>query len=175
MNKATAVKGVIVVLAVVLVASSAGCFGFFEGYTEKAQEMTSADYAIAQYKFFINKYNSIRQIGTQIENAQLTIDDYLAMHPSPEFWTRTENDNYQQLTFVRDGYIQQYNKFIADYNARMRDITTNQVWMKPQDYPPELAMYLRQSAITNENSLPLAMPATIPEAPEGWRPPATQP
>ena len=165
------VKGTIVMLAVVLVASSAGCFGFFEGYTEKAQEMTSADYVIGQYKFFIDKYNAIRQLGTQVENAQLTIDDYLVMHPSPQFWTRTENDNHQQLTFVRDGYIQQYNKFIADYNARMRDIATNQVWMKPQDYPSELSMYLRQSGITNENSLPLVMPSEMPEASAGWKPP----
>lgn len=170
MNKKL-VTGAILVFVIVAATSSAGCFGFFEGYTEAAQEMTSAEYAIGQYKFFIDKYNAIRQLGTQIANAQLTADDYMAMHPNPQFWTRTENDNYQQLTFVRDGYIQQYNKFVADYNARMRDITTNQIWMKPRDYPSELNMYMRQSSITNENTLPLTMPSTIPEAPEGWKPP----
>lgn len=161
--------GIVIVAIIAAVVSSAGCFGFFEGYGEKAQEMTSADYAIGQYKFFIDKYNAIRQMGTQIENAELDIDDYKDLHPNPEFWTRTENDNHEELRFVRTGYIQQYNKFIADYNARMRDITTNQFWMKPQNYPESLKMYSRASTINEQNSLPLLMPSTVPQAPAGWK------
>lgn len=43
--------------------------------------------------------------------------------------------------FKRDGYIQQYNKFVADYNSRMRDLTTSQVWMKPENYPEYIEDY----------------------------------
>ena len=158
-------------LIAVLVAGS-GCLGFFEGYIGSAQKMSSADYAISQYKFFIDKYNTIRQMGSQIFNAQSSIDEFKSMHPSPEFWSRTENDNFQQLSFTRDGYIQQYNKFVADYNSRMRDVTTNQAWMKPTDYPPYLDSYLKDSAVT-ASSPPLLVPSTIPSAPSGWEPPAS--
>lgn len=128
-----------------------GCLGYFEGYDKKAQEFTSADYAIDHYKFFIDKYNTIRQIGAQLRNVDVRIKKFEDMHPNPSTWTRTENNNYADIEFVKSGYEAQYNLFVGEYNSRMRDLTTNQVWMKPQNFPQELSLYSPDNIITMEN------------------------
>lgn len=154
-------KQVVAVLALVLIATtmlSAGCLGFFTGYTEKAQEYTSADYAITQYKFFIDKYNAVRQMGSQILNADESIASFEKMYPNPQSWDWKTREMYEDRVFVRTGYVQQYNKFVADYNARMRDLTTSQKWMKPQNFPSELQPYIPGSVITLENSQALSLP-----------------
>ncbi|MFZ3057886.1 MAG: hypothetical protein WA092_02455 [Minisyncoccales bacterium] len=153
-------KQIIVILSalIAILIISTGCLGFFSGYTEKAQEYTSADYSIAQYKFFIDKYNAVRQMGSQILNADREISSFKEMYPQPEKWDWKTKEMYEEHLFVRNGYIQQYNKFVSDYNSRMRDLTTNQGWMKPQDFPSELQPYTPDSTITLENSKELLIP-----------------
>jgi hypothetical protein len=131
--------------------SSCGCLGFFTGYTEKAQEFTSADYSISQYKFFIDKYNAIRSMGAMIQNIEADLEDFKELHPASASWSRTESNNYEDLRFTRTGYIAQYNGFVQEYNARMRDLTTNQMWMKPQNFPDRLEMFSPENIITTEN------------------------
>lgn len=153
-------KQVILILTILIavMACSAGCMGFFSGYTEKAQEYTSADYAITQYKFFIDKYNAIRQMGSQILNMDQEIASFEKMHPNSKEWDWKTTDAYENKLFVRRGYIQQYDKFVSDYNSRMRDLTTNQKWMKPQNFPDSLPYYLPDSVITLESSKELSLP-----------------
>lgn len=155
------VKQIIVILSalIVVLIISTGCLGFFSGYTEKTQEYTSADYSITQYKFFIDKYNAVRQMGSQILNANSEISSFKEMHPNPEKWDWKTSELYENHVFVRNGYIQQYNKFVSDYNSRMRDLTTNQRWMKPQDFPTELQPYTPDSVISLENSKELLIPS----------------
>ncbi|MCK5122848.1 MAG: hypothetical protein KAQ87_01730 [Candidatus Pacebacteria bacterium] len=167
-------KGIFGILIFTLVLSSvSGCLGFFEGYGEKAQEMTSADYVIAQYKFFIDKYNAIRQQGSMIANADVELEEFKLMHPDSQFWTRSENDIYADLRSNKRSYVMIYNRFVADYNSRMRDLTTNQPWMKPQGFPEELSSYIEgQPMVTEKNNQTLVMPSEIPQSPPGWVPPS---
>jgi len=151
-------KSLILLLALgVCIVSTCGCLGFFSGYTEKAQEYTSADYSIEQYKFFIDKYNAIRQMGAMIKNQNSQMEEFTAMYNDPKTWSRTQQENFEELRFTRNGYIQQYNKLAADYNARMRDLTTNQMWMKPQNYPSSIDLYSDGKFITT-NDEPLELP-----------------
>ncbi|MDD3408893.1 MAG: hypothetical protein PHX85_04600 [Methanobacteriaceae archaeon] len=161
MSKQLNKKVFLIVIAIIIgiFVCSSGCLGFFSGYVEEAQEMTSADYSISQYKFFIDKYNAVRQIGSQILNADDEINSFKEMYPDPARWDWKTKEMYQDLTFVRSGYIQQYNKFVSDYNSRMRDLTTNQKWMKPQNYPAELQFYTPDSLITLENNRELLIPS----------------
>ena len=129
---------------------SCGCLGFFEGYTEKAQQYTSADYSISQYKFFIDKYNAIRSVGAMIQVQDLELTDFKQMHPNSATWTRTVSDNYEELRFNKNGYVSQYNLFVSEYNSRMRDLTSNQMWMKPDNFPAQLQQYSPNSLITME-------------------------
>ena len=129
---------------------SCGCLGFFEGYTEKAQQYTSADYTITQYKFFSDKYNAIRSVGAMIQVQDLELTDFKQMHPNSATWTRTVSDNYEELRFNKNGYISQYNLFVSEYNSRMRDLTSNQVWMKPDNFPAQLQPYSPNNLITME-------------------------
>ncbi len=161
-----------ILLSLVLIFS--GCLGFGEGYVKKGQEMTSADYVIGQYKFFIEKYNAVRQQGSMIVNSQRNIEDYRLQYGNPEFYTKSVADNYEELRFVKNSYIQQYNRFVTDYNNRMRDITTNQFWMKPQNFPESLDLYIEgKPIITTENNQTLIMPNEMPTPPSGWIPPKT--
>ena len=147
MNKAILVLPLLVMVLV----STCGCLGFFEGYTKKAQEYTSADYSITQYKFFIDKYNAIRGVGAMIRNQDADLEDFKHMHPNSALWSRTDSNNYEELRFNRNGYLSQYNLFVQEYNSRMRDLTTNQMWMKPQNFPESLQMYSPSSLITMDN------------------------
>jgi len=138
-------------VVLIVAVSSCGCLGFFEGYTEKAQEYTSADYSIGQYKFFIDKYNAIRSVGAMIQNVDSDLEDFKSMHPDSSSWSRTDSNNYEDLRFTRTGYIGQYNSFVQEYNSRMRDLTTNQAWMKPQNFPERLDMFSPGNLITTGN------------------------
>lgn len=169
MNKTTLA---VIVLSLIIIFS--GCVGFGEGYVKKGQEMTSADYTISQYKFFIEKYNAVRQQGSMIVNAQRNIEDYRKQYGNPEFYTKTQSDNYEDLRFVKNSYVQQYNRFVTDYNNRMRDITTNQIWMKPQNFPEALELYHEgKSIVTEEDNQTLVLPNEIPSPPPNWIPPKT--
>lgn len=166
-------KSKIVILLILSIFLS-GCLGFGEGYIKKGQEMTSADYAAKQYQFFIDKYNSIRQMGSQIINAQRNIEDYRKQYGDPQFYTKTQADNYEELRFVKNSYIQQYNKFVTDYNSAMRDITRNQKWMKPVGFPEYIETYIEgKSIITTEDNSTLVMSNEIPQPPPDWVPPKT--
>jgi hypothetical protein len=138
----------ILLLTLLSLSLTCGCLGFFEGYIPKAQEYTSADYSINQYKFFIDKYNMIRSMGAMIQNADGELVDFKSIHQNTNSWTRTENDNYEDLRFIKNGYIGQYNSFVSEYNSRMRDLTTNQAWMKPKNFPSSLQLYSPTNIIT---------------------------
>lgn len=163
----------LIALIILLSAASLGCLGFGEGYVKQGQKMTSAEYVISQYKFFIEKYNAIRQVGSMIVTSQRGMESFKLDHGNPKFWTRTENDEYEDLRFKKDSYIQQYNLFAAEYNNRMRDITTNQVWMKPQNFPEEIDFYIEGKPVkVTEANQTLNMPNEIPSPPSGWIPPS---
>ncbi|MFA5087194.1 MAG: hypothetical protein WC470_02755 [Candidatus Paceibacterota bacterium] len=150
---------ILIVIALIGVTTlSCGCMGFFSGYPEAGQKITSADYSVAQYKFFIEKHNSVRQMGSQILNADESVAAFEKMYPSPSTWDWKTKEMYDDRIFIRNGYIQQYNKFVSDYNSRMRDLTTNQMWMKPQNFPSELQPYVPGSIITLQNSQELITP-----------------
>jgi hypothetical protein len=169
-------KKIILIISVFLISLIllSGCLGFGEGYVKKAQEMTSADYVIGQYKFFIEKYNTVRQMGSMIVTGQRNMESYKKDHGNPQFWTMTENNNYEDLRFATNGYISQYNKFATDYNSRMRDITTNQKWMKPENFPDYIELYVEgRSVVTEENNQTLVQPNEVPQAPPDWVPPRT--
>jgi hypothetical protein len=140
--------GIVIIIVAIM---SCGCLGFFEGYTEKAQQYTSADYTITQYKFFIDKYNAIRSVGAMIQVQDLELTDFKQMYPNSATWTRTVSDNYEELRFNKNGYVSQYNLFVSEYNSRMRDLTSNQMWMKPDNFPVQLQQYSPNSLITMDN------------------------
>lgn len=156
---------------ILLVLSLSGCMGFGEGYVKKAQEMTSADYVIGQYKFFIEKYNAVRQQGSNIVNAQRNMEAYEKQYGNPEFYTTTQANNYEDLRFSKTSFEQQYNLFVTQYNNRMRDITTNQIWMKPKGFPDYLELYVEGKPVISENESELVLPSEIPVPPPGWIPP----
>ena len=158
-------KYVMGILLLILVTVISGCFGFGEGYVKKTQEMTSADYVISQYKFFIEKYNAIRQVGSMIITAQRNMEEFKKDHGNPSVWTMSENQAYEDMRFMENGYISQYNKFVADYNSRMRDITTNQFWMKPQNFPESLELYIKGKPVVSEENNSLIMPNEMPSPP----------
>ena len=165
-------RGIIVGAVLLLLILFSGCLGFGTGFVEKAQEMTSADYVIGQYKFFIEKHNAVRQTGSMIVTSQRNMEEFKLDHGSAKFWTMTETESYEELRFVETGYISQYNKFVSEYNNRMRDITTNQIWMKPKHFPETLPLYVKgKPIVTEESDGELVMPNEIPTAPPSWVPP----
>lgn len=141
-----------VVLITLISFTSFGCLGFFEGYGEKAQEYTSADYTISTYKAFLDKYNAVCNVGSSAENQQLTIDRWIQLKGGIEkapYWNRAENDQYSQMQFTKDGYVAQYNRLASEYNKKTEDKT--QDWLKIAGLPESISEYTDTTHLTNSD------------------------
>lgn len=84
-----------------------------------------------------------------IKSSDSELEDFKLMHPGSETWTRTISNNYEDLRFNRNGYVAQYNSLVGEYNSRMRDLTTNQRWMKPDNFPEKLDLYVTGKSLTS--------------------------
>lgn len=141
-----------VVLITLISFTSFGCLGMFEGYGEKAQEYSSADYTISTYQAFLNKYNAICNVGSSAENQQKTIDKWIDLKGGIErapYWNRAENDYYAEMQTTKDGYIAQYNRLSSEYNKMTEDKT--QDWLKIAGLPESVNEYTDVDHLTNSD------------------------
>lgn len=145
-------KYALMIILIILSFSTFGCMGFFEGYTEKAQEYSSADYTIGTYKDFLVKYNAICNVGSTTENQQKTLDNYIEMKGGIErmpYWNRAENEYYQDAQTTKDGYVAQYNRLVSEYNKMTEDKT--QDWLKIAGLPEYIFEYTDENHLTNSD------------------------
>lgn len=141
----------ILVMILLITFSSFGCLGFGNGYVDKAQEYSSADYTISTYKDFLEKYNAVCNVGSSAESAQSKIDNYIDMKGDPKFWTFSENQQYEQLLSVKMGYEAQYNRLTSEYNKMAMDKT--QDWLMIATLPERIDMYTDKNHLTNNNQI----------------------
>lgn len=139
-------EGVTIAL-LLLVFASFGCLGMGEGYDEKAQEYTSADYTIAVYKEFITDYNAICGIGSSAEYAVTQLENFDETHSGElNYQEQKSRDHYQS---VADGYIMQYNRLASQYNTNTMDKT--QDWLMIASLPEHINTYTQEDHLTNDD------------------------
>ena len=142
-------KGLIL-LAVLAVGMSSGCFGLFQGYGEAAQEMTSAEYTIGTYKSFIIAYNAICSIGSQTEAHKEALNDFERMHGTDgRAYSRSENTIWSDLRYDYKSSINQYNALAGKYNTMANDKTLD--WLKIAGLPDQVFNYDADDHLTTSN------------------------
>jgi hypothetical protein len=135
---------------VLIILLSAGCLGYGEGYTDKAKEYTSADYTISTYQKFIDKYNSICNVGSSIDEYQLQIQDF-DNRTRDQALSYSESNERSQLVSIKSGYVAQYNRLASEYNTMTMDKTKD--WLKIASLPERVDSYSDGKHLTNNDQV----------------------
>lgn len=94
------------------------------------------DEGLARWRWYHDTYNAILATDANIASAEDSLDTFIKTAGNPSDWNWQQNDEYQRLVAVRNGYIMQYHNLVARYNARMSDITRN--WSAPANLPTHI-------------------------------------
>ena len=124
-------KGALAFAAIVLVIASSGCLG----WGSAAANTVSADNVLGNYAWFKTQETAMQQLLAQVCAANAQITQFKHDYGDPKTYSSTVNDQYGQLTFVKQGYISKYNSLVSDYNARRSNFIKS--LGRDQTPPPE--------------------------------------
>ena len=96
---------------------------------------------LERWRWFYDTYQATNAVAGNIAVAQKSVDDYVALNGDPSGWDWQQNNEYQRLVSVRDGYVTHYNNLANSYNAKMQDMTRN--WAAPPDLPAKIDNWLQ--------------------------------
>jgi hypothetical protein len=88
---------------------------------------------LANWQWFYDTNQALSALNTNVQVADKAISDYLTVNGNLDTWNWQQQDEYQRLLTVKNGYIVRYNTLAAEYNAKMDDMTRN--WSAPPDLP----------------------------------------
>jgi hypothetical protein len=148
-----------VVVALLLVAISAGCLGFFSGYGDAAKEITSADHVIGNYQDFLRLYNQVCAVGSMTVQHQAAFDEFLELKGDPAGWSRSDNMIYSQLRTDLTSTTNQYNALVGKYNKKTEDKTVD--FTKIQGLPERIRSYNKDTVLTNDDTIDESVLKTI--------------
>ena len=107
------------IIAVISVASWAGGYLGLFGKTISAQNFEK------NYEWFKGQEMSISQINNQVCYQIEQANDFKKLYGEAENWTKTTKQSYDDLMFVKNGYVSKYNSLVAEYNARRSSFIKN--------------------------------------------------
>lgn len=85
---------------------------------ELTRETSTADYAQRQYEWFTQQRQDIEAMQRKIENQRTQIKDFKETRNISDL-SYSEQQQYNRMTNRLLGYRNQYETYVADYNARM--------------------------------------------------------
>jgi Skp family chaperone for outer membrane proteins len=85
---------------------------------EITQETSQADYAMRQYEWFQQQREDIDSMQRKIENQRQQVKDFKDVNDMDDL-SYQEQRQYNRMTNRLLGYQNQYETYVADYNARM--------------------------------------------------------
>jgi len=86
--------------------------------SELTKETSSADFAKRNYEWFKQQRQDIDAMQRKIENQRRQIKDFKDTHDMKDL-SYTQQRQYNRMTNRLLGYRNQYETYVADYNARM--------------------------------------------------------
>lgn len=93
-------------------------FNQVDAANEIEDRTSDAQYAQEQHEWFQQQKQDIDAIQRQIENQRRQIKDFKETHDMDDL-SYTEQRQYNRMTNRLLGYQNQYERYVADYNARM--------------------------------------------------------
>lgn len=101
-------------LFLVALGLSFGCLG----YGDLAVNTVGAQNLQRNYEWFKAQESAMSQIQAQVCYAKGDLDDFKTTYgANASAWTKTTKDDYDNLMFVKSGYVSKYNALASDYNA----------------------------------------------------------
>lgn len=82
------------------------------------EETSSSDYAMRQREWFAEQRQDIQSMRNQIENQRQQLESYQERHNISDL-SYTQERQYNRMINRLLGYRNQYETYVADYNARM--------------------------------------------------------
>lgn len=113
--------------------------GIFAGYFGLIQKTVSADNFEKNYEYFKQQEMALSQMRNQICYEQKEIDRFEKSYGSTINWTRSTKNNYEDLQFVKRGYVSKYNSLAAEYNAKRSSFI--QAFGRDSNLPREYAEF----------------------------------
>lgn len=98
----------------------------------------NADNAIFNYEKFKDLYNGSKQQVQNINDTQQSIDKLKETYGSPDSWTKDVREQFNFLNQTLEGYKQQYNRTVSDYNSDSSKL--NRTLFKDKNLPAELPL-----------------------------------
>jgi uncharacterized protein YxeA len=74
--------------------------------------------SLQKYEWFKNQYAQIQQVGKQIENTNSRIQEFKNFNGDPKKWDWSLKEEFSRIQTVLQGYTEQYNYMVAEYNAQ---------------------------------------------------------
>lgn len=124
------------IFAGLLLVIALGLVGWFIRWLFLPTQVLDPQEGLARWQWFYDEYEAVNAVAGNIQVASNSVEDFKEFNGSPDTWDWQQNDEYQRLVTVRDGYITQYNNLANSYNAKMRDMTRN--WSAPPDLPSNI-------------------------------------
>lgn len=78
----------------------------------------NAGRALQKYEWFKNQHAQIQQIDSRIKDTKVRIEEFKKFNGDPQKWKWNVSDEYNRLQTVHQGYVEQYNYMVAEYNAQ---------------------------------------------------------
>lgn len=110
------------------------------GYWKLGTKTVSADNFEKNYEWFKVQETAITQLKTQVCQSQYQVVEYKKTFGDTSKWNSEVFRGYNDLLFVKNGYISKYNSLVAQYNARRSSFI--QSFGRDEQTPKEYAEYL---------------------------------
>lgn len=88
------------------------------GYFELGVRTVSAPNFERNYGWFKDQETAMSAIRNNICDAKTNIEDFTALYGDANQWTKTTKEQYNDLVYIKSGYVQKYNSLVAEYNSR---------------------------------------------------------
>ncbi|MCL1700731.1 hypothetical protein [Lysinibacillus sp. Bpr_S20] len=113
---------------------------------EKASETThgvveqtlNADNALTNYEQFKDLYNGAKQQVMNIESTEKQIQQLKVTYGEPKDWSKDIRNENSFLNKTLEGYKQQYQRTVSDYNSNASKLNRN--LFKDKNLPSELPL-----------------------------------
>jgi len=94
-------------------------FNILLGYIGLGVKTVSAPNFEQNYGWFKTQEMAMKQVLAQICNSVSEINQFkLDNGGNMSAWTQTVHQQYGDLLFAKDGFVQKYNSLVSDYDAR---------------------------------------------------------
>lgn len=131
----------IIVCVVVALSLITGAVGYGLGWFGAAKQIVSPENFRVQFAKAYGLYEGLPALDQNIKQAQKSLDDFANMRGGdPTKFMSLDREEYARLSATHDGFVNEYNRRVGEFNAQMRNVFEGKV-AGPPDLPKHLPFW----------------------------------